>query len=87
MTLGSRGKVHSQGNSWIRVSLACKKNMDMADVSEETVPSLLGCKGNRGECWFSTVIDSWKVILWSVPPNGSIMEVEEKEPDLLYCYY
>lgn len=52
MTLENRGKIHSHGNGWISGSLIRRRNGGRVNVSEGTIPSFLGCKGDGGEIYF-----------------------------------
>lgn len=50
-SLGHRGKIHSHGNRWISGSLTRRRNGAMINVSEGTLPTFLGCKGDGGEIY------------------------------------
>lgn len=54
MTLGDEGRGHRQWNRWVRGSWAYRRIVDMTNVSQGTLLSFLGCKGNGGEMHFQT---------------------------------
>lgn len=50
----TEGRASTSANSGISSSLVCRKNVDMGNISERILPSLLSCKGDGGEMYFQT---------------------------------
>lgn len=52
--LGRQRESHSQENVQTRGNLACKRNVNMANISRGALPSFFGCKCNGEETYFQT---------------------------------